>query len=226
VINELSENGVRIYELDDLDINNPLVTFSNDAPAVVEVGQTIATVIFSGSIVAGTYPIASRSISPDPGGLNLAAPFTFNKTAVKRTSAGNAETHEVTAIDDQGNSTVVASQVVFKDAVYMGYSELATLTAGQIQALTNKDLVDTIISEYGGEKSYVVPAGVPKYIYWAAKSISQAIAAAESAGFIVPLAVLSPVALTNIHDGAIVTNYWVIRTANKFYPGTYQIYLT
>lgn len=225
VINEYQENGQTVYELDDLVEVFPAIAFSNDAD-VTEVGVNIATVIFSGSITAGTYPIATREISPDPGGLNLAAPFTFNKTNVKRTSPGVAQLHTVTATDDQGNTTNRASGVDFKYAFYRGYSELVSLTQAQIKALVAKTLNDAVLDEYGGvAKSYTVPASpnIARYIYWAGPVGTTPIQQAVLNGLTLPLTVLPTVNVTNANDVTIITPYWVVRTSNKLDPATYLI---
>lgn len=223
VIYEYNENGKKIYELDDLVLVGPAVAFTNDAPGPHEIGQTVAVVNFDGSITQGTYPIASRVISPDPGGLDLTAPFTFQKTNVKRTTPGAAELHSLSATDEEGTVVTVNSSVPFKHAFYQGFSLSSSLDQAAIKALVNKSLNDTIIQQYGGAKNYVVTAGTPKYIYWCGPIGTQAIAGAILNGLTLPLIDLTPVSVTNIHDGTIITSYWVKRTANLFDPGTYQI---
>jgi hypothetical protein len=225
IINQYQENGKTVYELDDLDLNDPVVVFTNDA-GTREVGETVATVNFSGEITQGTYPIVTRSITPDPGGLNLSAPFGFVKNNVKRTTAGVAESHTVQAVDNQGNSTVVNSSVPFKDAIFQGFNSLAVLNQAEIKALANKHLVDSIAQQYGGVKTYVVPAGGSKYIYFAGAVGTPAPAGAVLNGLTLPLTTLAAVDVTNPHDGAIIRSYWVVRTANRFDPGTYEITLS
>jgi hypothetical protein len=223
VINPFQENGAQIYELDDLILVKPVVTFYNDAPAVSQIGETIAAVIYNGSIVPGTYPIVSRLLTPDPGiPVDLTAPFFFQKLNVKRTTPGTAELFTVQAEDDQGNVSSASAGVVFKHAVYRGYNTAAVLTQVQIKSLT-KTLNDSIVQAYGGSKTYVVPAGPPKYIYWCGPIGTQAIAAAALSGFGLPLTDLAPVNVTNEFDGSIVNTYWVKRTSNLFSPGTYDI---
>jgi hypothetical protein len=225
VINAYNENGKKIYELDDLNLVVPQVTFSNNA-GIREVGETVATVIFSGSIVQGTFPIVSRSITPDPGGLNLLAPFTFNKLNVKRTTAGVIQLHTVTAQDNQGNINGVSSSVVFKEAFYQGFNASATLTQAQIKALANKHKIDSILDQYGGSHSYVVPGSDAKYIYWSAPIGTPIIGSATLSGFALPLIDVGPIVITNPNDGSITLAYWVKRTANKVDPGTYQIFIS
>ena len=228
VINQYNENGKKIYELDDLNLQLPAITFGNDAPSLSEIGQTIALVTFNGLITQGTYPIVSRTITPNPGGLDLTAAFNFQKTDVKRTTPGTAESHMVQAVDDQGNSRSVSSGVIFKHAFYQGYSGLTSLDETAIKALVNKSLNDSIIQQYGGQKTYVVPIApaTPKYIYWCGPVGTATIVGAILNGLTLPLLDLAPVNVTNIHDGAIVTSYWVKRTANLFDPTTYLITLS
>lgn len=223
VIYEYSENGNTIYELDDLIEVFPQVAFSNDSE-VTEIGATIAEVIFSGNITQGTYPIVTRQISPNPGGLDLTAPFNFSKLNVKRTTPGTAELHTVTAIDDQGNSTARQSGVIFKHSFYRGYSELTSLNQAQIKALVTKTLNDNIVQEYGGgDKSYEVPnsPSVPRFIYWSGPVGTPPVAAVEMDGDTVPIIQLANVNVTNSNDGTIITPYWVVRTTAKFDPATY-----
>src|SRR5687767_1235886 len=134
VIKEYNENGTRVYELDDQILQLPGVVFSNDAPAVSEIGQTIALVTFNGLITAGSNPIANRTITPDPGGLDLTAAFSFGKVNVKRTTPGNAESHLLSATDSDGNIRSVTSAVAFKHSFYQGYNALALLNEAQIKA--------------------------------------------------------------------------------------------
>lgn len=224
VVREYEENGKKIYQLEDFTLVKPIVALNNNS-VETEVGATIATVIFNGSITVGSYPIVGRSISPDPGGLDLTAPFTFNKLNVKRTSPGVAESHTLQATDDHGNQSIVTSEVIFKFAMYQGYSDLATLDQNQIKALVNKTLNDNILQQYGGEETYVVPGlpAVPKYIYWSGPVGTTAIAAALLEGFGLALTVLPSVNVTNPNDGTIITPHWVIRTTSKFDPGSYDI---
>jgi hypothetical protein len=224
VIKEYNELGVKVYELDDLVFVDPLIQFTNDSE-VAEIGSTIPEVVFEGLITPGTYPIASRTINPDPGGLNLAAAFNFSKLNVTRTTPGAAQLHTVTATDDQGNIASVSSKVDFKHAFYQGYSELAVLNETQIKALVNKTLNDSILQQYGGQRTYTIPGApaLPRYIYWVAPVGTPLISAATLSGFALPLVSLSNVDVVNIHDAGITTSYWVIRTANKFNPGNYSI---
>jgi hypothetical protein len=223
VINPYQENGAQIYELDDLVLVKPVVNFSNDAPAVSQIGDTIAVVVYTGSIIEGTYPIVSRLLTPDPGvPVDLTAPFFFQRMNVKRTTPGTAALFTVQAEDDQGNVSSASAGVVFKHAVYRGYNVASSLTQVQIKAMT-KTLNDSIVQAYGGLKTYVVPAGTPKYIYWCGPVGTQAIAGAALSGFTLPLVDLAPVNVTNEFDGAIVNSYWVKRTANLFNPGSYDI---
>jgi len=225
IINAFEENGDQIYELDDLVLVKPVVNFSNNAPAVNQIGATVALVTFNGSIVAGTYPITSRSITPDPGGLDLTAPFSFQKANVKRTTPGTAELHTVQATDNQGYITSKQSGVVFKHAFYQGFLENAILNQAQIKALINKTLNDTILDQYAGKKTYVVPSslGTSKYIYWCGVVGTTAISAASLGGLALPLLDLAPVNVTNEFDGSVVNSYWVKRTANLLDPGSYDI---
>ncbi|MEJ7644286.1 MAG: hypothetical protein WKF87_06805 [Chryseolinea sp.] len=221
--NELNEGGVKIYELVDKNLALPTVAFSNNAP-VAEVGQTIAEVIFTGLITAGSNAVASRSISPAVDGLNLFGPFNFNILNVKRNTAGAAEGHTVQAIDSEGNARSVASSVAFKQAMYHGFSALAALDQDQIKALA-KVLKDSIIQQYGGVQNYVVPGSpaTPKYIYWYGAVGTPSIAGAVLGGLSLPLVDVPPVTITNVHDATILTPYWGKRTANKLDPGTYAI---
>lgn len=225
IINQYQENGKTVYELDDIELNDPIVEFTNDA-GTREVGETVAVVTFSGEITQGTYPIISRSITPDPGGLDLTAPFSFQKNNVKRTTAGVAESHTVQAADNQGGTTNVNSSVPFKDAVFQGFNSLAVLNQAEIKALANKHLIDSVIQQYGGVHSYVVPGGGPKYIYFAGAVGTPAPAGAVLNGLTLPLTTLTPVDVTNPHDGTIIRSYWVVRTSNRFDPGTYEITLS
>jgi hypothetical protein len=225
VVRKYYENGKIVYQLEDFTLVKPVIAFSNNAAAAVEIGVNLASVQFNGSITQGSYPITLRSITPDPGGLDLTAPFNFTKTNVKRTSPGVAELHTVSATDDQANQTVVNSGVNFKHSFYQGFSDLASLSQAEIKALVNKTLNDNIIQQYGGAKTYVVPGSpaIPKYIYWVFPVGTQAIAGATMLGLGLALSTLPSVAVTNSNDGTIVTQYVVMRTANKFNPGSYAI---
>jgi hypothetical protein len=228
VINKFFENGKTIYELDHLDIVNPVIDFTNDA-GVRETGETVSVVTFNGEITQGTYPISSRSITPDPGGLNLLLPFSFQKTDVTRSTPGVEESHTVQAIDDQGGTTNKNSSVPFKDAIYQGFNSLATLDQAAIKALVNKHLIDTLIEEYGGENSYVVPGSPagPKYIYWCAPIGVPVPTGAILNGLAFPLYTgHANINVTNIHDGGIIRSYWVVRSANRLDPDTYLITLS
>ena len=225
VIYEYNEGGVKIYELDDLILVMPVVVLTNNAAPKTEIGVTIPVVTFSGSITEGTWPITSRSLVPDPGGVDLTAPFTFDKTNVKRTTPGIAESHTLSATDSEGNSKSATSGVVFKHAVYQGFNASTSLTETQIKGLT-KTLNDSIIQQYGGENDYINPPSTPKYLYFCGPVGTHAIAGAMLSGLALPLLELPTVSVINIHDGSIVIPYWVKRSANLFDPGTYKITLS
>lgn len=226
-INEYNEGGKKIYELDDYVVVEPVVALSNDYP-LIEVGRTIALVTFVGSITPGTLAISSRSISPDPGGLVLTAPFNFTKANVKRTTPGVTQLHTLTAEDIDGNSVSVSSQVTAKNAFFQGSNGSATLTQAQIKALANKHLIDSILQEYGGSagEDYTIGGAVPLYQYWAGPVGSPQIGSATLNGFALPLVEVGPIVVENIHDAALTVSYWVKRTANKLNPGTYKIILS
>ena len=226
VIKEYHEQGVTVYELDDQVLQAPIVVLTNNAPVVSEIGVTIPVVTFNGSITQTTFPIATRSLVPDPGGVDITVPFSFQKTNVKRTTPGTAELHTLSATDTEGTTSSKQSGVSFKHAVYQGYNTASSVSELDIKAMT-KTLNDSIAQQYGGEKTYVVPGpGAPNYIYWTAPVGTPGIAGATLSGFALPLVDLTPVNVTNIHDGSIITSYWVKRTANKFDPGTYKIILS
>ena len=226
VIREYNEQGIKVYELDDQVLQFPLVVLTNNAPATTEIGRTLALVTFNGSITQTTFPIASRSLVPDPGGVDITVPFSFQKADVKRTTPGVAELHTLSATDTEGNTTTKQSGVNFKHAVYQGYNTAALVSELDIKAMT-KTLNDSIVQQYGGEKTYLVPGpGAANYIYWTAPIGTPGIAGATLSGFALPLVDLTPVDVTNIYDGSIITPYWVKRTANKLDPGTYKIILS
>jgi hypothetical protein len=226
VIKEYHEQGTTIYELDDQVLQAPAVVLTNNAPAATEIGRTLASVIFSGSITQKTFPIATRSLVPDPGGIDLTAPFTFEKTNVMRTTPGIAELHTLSATDTEGNTSSKQSGVAFKHAFYQGYNTAPSLTEAQIKAMT-KTLNDSIIQQYGGAKTYVVPGpSVPSFIFWCGPVGTPNIAGATLSGFALPLIDLPPVNVTNDYDGSIITSYWVKRTANLFDPGSYSIIIS
>lgn len=225
VINKYAQSGKTIYELDDLVLVKPVLTLTNDQSAVKEVGANVAVVNFSGSVVQGTHLIASRTLTPDPGGVNLFAPFTFQKVNVTRTTPGAAQLHTLQATDGEGNVSIAQSSVPFKHAFYRGYNQLSVLDQVAIKALANKTLVDSIISSYGGSHSYVVPAGLSKYIYLSGPVGTPIPVGALISGLALPLYFgHANVNVTNIFGQVI--SYWVVRTANKFDPGTYQIELS
>ena len=227
VIKEYHEGGTTIYELDDQVIQAPIVALSNNAPGVSEIGRTLAVVIFSGNITQTTFPIVTRSLAPDPGGIDLTAPFTFEVTNVKRTTPGVAELHTLSATDTEGNTTSKQSGVSFKHAFFQGTNTAPLLTEADIKSLSNKTLNDSIIQQYGGSKDYLVPGPtVPRFIYWVGPVGTPNIVGATLSGFALPLVDLAPVNVTNDWDGSIVTSYWVKRTANLFDPGTYKIIIS
>ena len=86
---KLNENGKTIYELRDFILVKPIVAFTNNAP-VMEIGDTLASVQYDGSIEQGSNVIVSRSITPNPGGLDLTAPFSFIINNVTRSTPGSA----------------------------------------------------------------------------------------------------------------------------------------
>lgn len=223
VINKLIEGGVIVYELDDFTLVKPIVALSNNAP-VMEVGDTLSSVLFSGSIAQGSYAIASRSLTPGES-VDLSAPFTFTKTNVKRTSPGLGQSHTLQAEDDHNNIVNVVNGVQFKYAFFQGFNSLATLDQTAILALAHKNLLDSILDQYGGQKSYVVPPTGPKYIYWCGPIGSPVIQGAIMSGLPVPLVDPGNVTITNPHDGTILTQYWVRRTAVRFDAATYLITL-
>jgi len=225
IINAYIENGKKVYELDDFTLQKPQISFSQDA-AITEVGKTVTLATYNGNISAGSYPIASRSISPDPGGLNLNAPFSFTKSNVKRTTPGLGQPITVQATDDHANVTTVIAGVPFKDAYYQGFSSLAVLDQAGIKSLP-KFLADNILAQFAGARNYVVPASPsgPKYIYFCGVLGSQVPTGAILNGLPLPLSTLTPVAVTNIFDGTLVIQYWVMRTAERLDPGTYSITL-
>ena len=226
-INTFQENGKKIYELDDYTLEAPRVALTNNG-GVAEVGQTLASVTFNGSILAATNPIVSRSITPDPGGLDLTSPFSFVKTNVKRTSVGRAEEHTLLATDNEDFYYSVKNWIPFKNAIYQGFNSLAVLDQTAIKALANKSLKDAVIQQYGGEKNYIVPASPagPKYIYWAGPASTPIPTGAILNGLPLPLDYShSLINVTNIHDGSISVSYWVLRTANRIDVGSYAITL-
>jgi hypothetical protein len=225
---KFQEGSKTVFELRDFNLVRPIVAFSNDHPNI-EVGQEIEEVIFTGSITKGTFDISSRSINPDPGGLDLTAPFNFSKANVKGSVAGVLHSHTLSATDARGNTTSVVSRINVRHALYQGFSHLSSLTQAQIKALANKSILyDSILNTalYGGEKSYVVPGVVPARIIWSGPIGSQQIGGATLGGFMVPLIDVGPVVVTNDHDGTITQAYWVKMTANLFNPGTYKITLS
>lgn len=225
VIYKYQQGGKVIYELDDLDLIKPVVNFVNDQSSVKEVGFNVAVVNFSGDISQGTFPISSKIMTPDEG-LDLDLPFNFQKTNVKRTTPGAGQLHTLVVTDDQGNATTVQSSVPFKHAFYMGFNSLAVLDQAAIKALANKNLVDSIAAQWGGSYDYVVP-GAPagaKYIYWCGPVGTPVPVGAILNGLTLPLYFgHANVNVTNIHDGALIIPYWVVRTANRLNPGTYEI---
>jgi hypothetical protein len=225
VIKEYREQGKTIYELDDQVLQAPIVVLTNDAPTVSEIGVTIPIVTFNGSITQTTFPIASRSLVPDPGGVDITVPFSFQKTDVKRTTPGTAELHTLSAMDTEGTTSSKQSSVAFKHAFFQGYSTAPTLAEFQIETLT-KTLNDSIIQQYGGKKNYFVFGVVPMFIFWFGPVGTPAIVGATLSGFALPLLDLPTVDIVNNHDTSIVTTYWVKRTANLFDPGNYEITLS
>jgi hypothetical protein len=222
VIKEYSELGKKIYELDDLILVKPIVALTNDN-LIIAVGNTIAEIVFTGSIGEGTYPISIRSLTPDPGGVDLTVPFNFSLENVQAIVAGIAEQYTLSATDDQGNVSTVVSKVLAKHIMYQGYNTLSILDETQVKELANQNLNDSIIAQYGGEQSYVVPGFAPQYIYWVGPVGTTMIAAAALSGFALPLVSLGTIDVVNQYDAGISTPHWLIRTANKFNPGTYSI---
>lgn len=226
VFNEFFENGKKVYELDDFTLTKPILVLSNDA-GIIEVGINVVTVVFSGSIAVGTYPIVARSITPDPGGLDLSNPFTFNVLNVKRTTPGTAAIYTLQATDDHGNTSIIAIGVPVKEAYYRGYSTAPVLDQTAIKALADKTLVDNILQSYEGQHAYVIPnsPGTPKYIQWSGPVTSAPPSSAILNGLPLPLTRNPDVAVTNANDGTIIKTYWSVRTTNRLNIGTYNITL-
>ncbi len=224
---EFQEGSKKVFELRDFNLVRPIVAFSNNFPNI-EVGQTVVLVTFSGSIAQGTFPISTRTLTPDPGGVVLTAPFIFTKANVKGIVAGVLHSHTLASTDSKGNSSSVNSRINVRHAIYQGFHSAGTLTQAQIKALATKSvLYDSILNSsfFGGEKTYVVPGVTPAYIYWAGPVGSPQIGGATLGGFTAPLIDVGPIVVTNDHDGTITQAYWVKRTANLFNPGTYKITL-
>lgn len=223
IINKYNESGKIVYELDDFTLTKPILAFTNNAP-VTEVGDTVSSVLFSGNISQGSYPIASRSLTPSES-VDLTAPFTFSKANVKLSAPGLGQQHTLQAQDDHGNASTVINGVIFRYAVYQGFNSLAVLDQTAIKALANKKLLDSILDFYGGTKTYVVPGSPPgpKYLYWAGPIGTPVVQGAIMNGLPLPLVDPGNVNVTNIHDGAIITQYWVRRTAVRFDAGSYDI---
>lgn len=226
IINKFIENGVIVYELDDFTLVKPVISLSNNAP-VTEVADTVASVVFNGNTAQGTFPIASRTLTPGES-VDLTAPFTFTKSNVKRTTIGLGQQHTLVVVDNQGNSSTIINGVSFKYGFYQGFNSLAVLDQTAIKALANKTLVDSILNSYGGVKTYVVPGSPsgPKYIYWCGAVGTPVPQGAILNGLPLPLQVLSNVNVTNPHDGTVITAYWVVRTAVRFDSGSYDISLS
>lgn len=225
IINPLEENGKRVYELDDFALIIPVVTFTVDSPTK-EIGETQASVTFNGTIAPGSFPIVSRVLNPAEGGVEASSPFSFIKTNVKRTTPGLGESHTLTVEDSEGNQTIVTTGVVFKHAFYRGFNALNSVPEAVLKAMT-KTLVDNLLQSYGGQQSYVVPASPvgDKYIYWAGPVGTPVIQGAILNNLPLPLVDPGNVVVTNIHDPAVLVEYWVRRTAVRFNPGTYLITL-
>lgn len=224
IINAFIEGGKQIYELDDFTLVKPITVFGTDSP-VMEIGNTRASVLFSGSYAIGSYPIATKVLSPAEGGVESASPFSFTKTNVKRTTPGIGQSHTLTITDNQGNASIVTTGVIFEHAFYQGFSGLSIIDQTILKAMTKTLQPTGFLDGYGGANNYVVPGAVQAYIYFAGPIGTPIINGATLNGLPLPLIDHANLAVTNIYDGTVITNYWVKRTAVKFDPGTYSIIL-
>lgn len=201
----------------------PSASISNDG-GTLEVGATSGTITWTINSADGSSQIQTRTLDPDEGITGTTGQFQFNKSGITLTSAGITSVYTLTVDDQVGDPVVKTSGVSFQFLVYQGYSGSDTLDETAIKALTNKSPSASVLSLYGGAKTYNVPAP-NQYIYWVFATGGATISAAELSGLPLPLQPQgAAVQVTNQYS--IAQNYTVIRTANKFGAGPLTITLS
>lgn len=199
------------------------------ANPVREVGQTI-DFTWSINIQPGRDPISSRSLTPQTDPVtDLNAPFTLDADDVTRTSRGTYQAYKVEASD--GITDVERNlQIAFYNKVFMGFSWKDGVTAGQTIGGSDVSgfiatLANSIKDVYGGVRSYVIPvSAVAQYIYWLYEAGTTPIGAMELSNLPFPVVFIpGTIGIVNPHNGAITTQYSIVRSANKFASQTLSI---
>lgn len=196
------------------------------SPDVVEVGTTVPTSTFSGSIVQRSKPIASRQLNPVVGTLDplTVNNFTFDILGLQSDIGGTFGTHELTVTDDIGRSVDTEVGVKFHYQYYNGFSSLDALTATQIKGLTNSGLAASIYSDYGGLQTYTIPStGFQQYIYWAYPEGTPLVNIIRLGLLTFPTTDLGLVSVESDVKPGLFTNYRLLRSANKYSAGSIDL---
>ncbi len=219
----IGEGGKKVFTVERVPYTPPQILATTNP--VREVGQLV-DFTWEVNIQQGRNPIDSRQIVPSAS-VDLEAPFEVSVEDDTRATRGFKTAYTITV---QDNIPTVVSKVLgvqYYNKVYRGFSWKDGITAGQelteadILAMTGT-LADNIKSVYGGVKNYVIPvSAVQQYIWWIYESGTTPIGDIELSNLPFPVVFISgTTAITNPHNGAISTNYLLVRSANKFGNGT------
>jgi hypothetical protein len=208
-IQEFDTASGKRYHFSYVPYQPPVISLTPSVTAA-EVGRTIGSVSFKGSILKGSNPLVSKSI--DPASIpdyELDSNFVFTVENVFRGTAGQAGVHTITVNDGEQDS--VFSQGV--DFVWRHYTGLSTDAA-----ITGIDGFQSQLAPYAEQDYNIGENG--SYIYWLRQQDENPITRVSKGGFDFGITELSPISINNQY--AISTTYRVWRTSNKLNTGTIE----
>lgn len=211
-VNAIDLGNQMVYEIDTRPYEPPKINLTPN-PAIAEVGRTLNTVQFTGSVIPGSEAILSQSISPqavDNDG--LIGEFAFSVSSVYKGSKGVAAAHTITVTDSKDTYTKTVG-VEYRYPFYRGYSTEATLTG--ISPLFEKQL-----QSYKGAYDYQIPSD-NSYIYWLQEEGEAELSHAELSLLPFPIRKES-YTLTVTSEYSISRTYKVWRSVNRFKAGLLQ----
>lgn len=209
-------NGVKIFTVKRVVYTPPVINAT--ANPTREVG-TENDFTWNVNIIQGRESIVLRTIAPP--GADLSGPFSVSTEDDTRTTRGFNSKYVIT-VKDEANTQVTRTlgiQYYNKVRQWFSYKD------GINQEITEDDILnatgtiaENIKSVYGGARNYAIPAsGVLQYVYWAYESGTTPINAMTLNGLPFPITFLpGSVEVTNPHNNAIVTNFTIVRSTNKF----------
>lgn len=219
-------DGKRKVTISKVDYLPPVINIT--ATPIKEVGST-NSFTWEGNIIKGRDEITARSLTPqtDPA-TDLTAPFSIAATGVTQNTLGFKKLHTLSVTD--ARNTVVAKDlgIAFAGKIYQGFSAkdnlTELLTEADIEAFTGT-LAASVLSVYGGEKSYTIPtSAINLYPYWIFPDGTQNIVNATLNGFKFPMVDAGRINITN--TSGITLSYVIMRAANKFGSGTFKLVLS